>query len=339
MKRRAFALRSAAALAAGAALPARAAAPFRLIITETETPLVPNSVQEFALALGYYKRAGVDVELVRVQQTPSAIAALRSGQGDMANIAVATAVELVARNQMALKAVVSPDKTLPFLVAAKKSIARPKDLEGKVFGVARVGSVDYELTRLALGKLRVDVDKIAYLAVGQPAVRAQALAAGQLDATSISIGVWLAIPDKNGLAVLIDQNAFFHAAPFVSKVSVVTADTATAKQPQVEGMVAAIIRASRDFARDPERWVRAMAAARPDVKHADLETLAAAYRQAWSVNGGLNVHNLDFTTETVYRDPNFAGLRRITAAEWVDTSFIDAALRGIGVDRSADPRG
>jgi len=335
MKRRTF---LAGAAAAAGTVPARAAAPFRLIITETETPLVPNSVQEFAQTLGYYKRAGVDVELVRVQQTPSAIAALRSGQGDMANIAIATAVELVARNQMALKAVLSPDKTLPFLVAAKKTLARPKDLEGKIFGVARVGSVDYELTRLALTKLGVDVERIQYLAVGQPPVRAQALAAGQLDATTISIGVWLAIPDKTGLTVLIDQNAFFRAAPFVSKVSVVTADTATQKAPQVEAVVSAVIRASRDFAREPQRWVNAMAAARPDVKRADLESLAATYRRAWSVNGGLNVRNIEFTTDTVYRDSDFAGVRRIASSEWIDTNFINTALRRLGVDGTADPR-
>ena len=72
--------------AAALARSGRAAEPFKLIVTETETPLVPNSVSDLALGLGYYKRAGVDVELVRVQQTPSAVAALRSGQGDMANI-------------------------------------------------------------------------------------------------------------------------------------------------------------------------------------------------------------------------------------------------------------
>src|SRR4051794_37127789 len=83
-----------------------AAAPFRIIITETETPLVPNSVIDLANRLGYYKKAGADeVELVRVQQTPSAVAALRSGQGDMANIALDSALQLVARNQMKLKGV------------------------------------------------------------------------------------------------------------------------------------------------------------------------------------------------------------------------------------------
>ncbi len=135
-----------------------------------------------------------------MQQTPSAVAALRSGQGDMANIALDTALQLVGRDQMKLKGVVSPDKALPFMIAGKKTIAAVKDLNGKVFGVARVGSADYALSRVVLAKLGVDVDSLRYLAVGQPPVRAQALAAGQIDATTISIGVWLSMPDKSSVA-------------------------------------------------------------------------------------------------------------------------------------------
>ena len=135
--------------AALAAITPAEADPFKLIVTETETPLVPNSVADLALRLGYYKKAGVDVELVRVQQTPSAVAALRSGGGDMANIAIDTALQLVGRDQMKLRGVISPDKALPFLIAAKKTIATPQDLTGKVFGVARVGSADYTLSREA----------------------------------------------------------------------------------------------------------------------------------------------------------------------------------------------
>src|SRR5579871_4392439 len=85
-----------------------AADPFKLIVTETQTPLVPNSVSDLAIRLGYYKKAGVDVELVRVQQTPSAVAALRAGEGDMANISIDTALQLVGRDQMQLKGVISP---------------------------------------------------------------------------------------------------------------------------------------------------------------------------------------------------------------------------------------
>jgi NitT/TauT family transport system substrate-binding protein len=307
------------------------AEPFKLIVTETQTPLVPNSVADLAIGLGYYKRAGVDVELVRVQQTPSAVAALRSGQGDMANIAIDTALQLVGRDQMKLKGVISPDKALPFMIAAKKSVTAVKDLNGKVFGVARVGSADYALSRVVLAKLGADV--------GQPPVRAQALAAGQIDATTISIGVWLSMPDKSAVREMVDQASFYKAAPFVSKLNVVTEDVVKKKSKEIAGVVRGIIMASRDFAKDPKIWVAAMEKARPDVKPADLEALGEAYRKEWSVNGGLNIEAVKFTTKTDYKLPDFKDLRPVEPKEWIDTSFIDATLKDIGTDPSMDETG
>jgi NitT/TauT family transport system substrate-binding protein len=325
--------------AAALTLPAARADNFKLIVTETETPLVPNSVADLAIGLGYYKRAGVDVELVRVQQTPSAIAALRSGQGDMANVALDTALQLVGRDQMKLKGVVSPDKALPFMIAAKKNIGSIKDMTGKVFGVARVGSADYALSRVVLDKLGVDVDSLRYLAIGQPPVRAQALAAGQIDATTISIGVWLAMPDKSNVKEMVDQTSFYKAAPFVSKLNVVTDDVAKRKATEVAAVVRGIILASRDFAKDPSLWVKAMEKARPDVKPADLEALGEAYRQEWSVNGGLNLDAVKFTTDTDYKLPDFKDLRTVKPKEWIDTSFIDGVLKDIGTNQTMDETG
>lgn len=338
MRTVALSLVGAIAAAALAVLPARAD-PFKLIVTETQTPLVPNSVADLAIGLGYYQRAGVDVQLVRVQQTPSAVAALRSGEGDMANIAIDTALQLVGRDQMKLKGVVSPDKALPFLIAAKKTLATPKDLDGKVFGVARVGSADYTLSRVVLAKLGVNVDSLQYLAVGQPPVRAQSLAAGQIDATSVSIGVWLSMPDKSAVQALVDQANFYKLAPFVSKLNVVTADVAQKKAKEVAAVVRGIIMASRDFAKDPKLWVAAMEKARPDVKPADLEALGEAYRKEWSVNGGLNLDEVKFTTDTEYQSPDFKDLRRVEPSEWIDTSFIDGVLKDVGTDPTSDPTG
>jgi NitT/TauT family transport system substrate-binding protein len=329
-------------LALAAVLPAGAPAqaePFKLIVTETQTPLVPNSVADLAIKLGYYKKAGVDVALVRVQQTPSAVAALRAGEGDMANIAIDTALQLVSRDQMKLKGVISPDKALPFLITAKKSIATPQDLAGKSFGVARIGSADYALSRVVLGKLGVPVDKLQYLAVGQPPVRAQALAAGQIDATAVSVGVWTTLPDKSALTVLVDQQNFYRLAPFVSKLNVVTDEVAKTKAKEIAGVVRGIILASRDFAKDPKLWVDAMAAARPDVKRADLETLAEAYKKSWSVNGGLNLDEVKFTIDTTYESPDFKDARRVAPSEWIDTSFIDVALKDLGTEHGSDETG
>jgi NitT/TauT family transport system substrate-binding protein len=331
-------LAGAAAGAATLALraPASAAAPFRMIVTETEIPLVPNSVVWLAGSMGYFDRAGVNVELTSVGQTPSAVAALRSGGGDMANISTDVVLQLLARDQMKLHGVLSPDKALPFVIAAKKGIANAKALEGKTFGVARVGSVDYELSRIVLAKLGVDVDKVQYLAVGQPAIRAQSLLAGQVDATAISIGVVASIADKSAISILVNQTEFFHDAPFITKINVITDDVAKARPKDVAAVVRGVMLASRDFAKNPALWVKAMTKLRPDVKPADLATLAAAYRSSWSVNGGLDINAMKFTTASLYRGPDFKDLKRVEPADWIDTSYIDGVLKSAGVDRSMD---
>ena len=216
------------------------AEPFRIIITEPETPLVPNSVIDLASQLGYYKKAGVDVELVRVKAPPAAVAALRSGQGDMANIGTDIALQLIASGQMDLKGVISPDKALPYAVVAKNDITTPKQLEGKVFGVGQVGSVDYVQSRMVLPKLGIDIAKVQFLPVGQPLVRAQALAAGRIDATAVTIGTWLTLPSQDGLHLLIDQAAYYQAAPLITKLNVITAETAKSRHKDVAAVVKAM---------------------------------------------------------------------------------------------------
>ena len=327
---------AAGAAALAARVPARAGAPFRLIVTETEVPLVPNSVTWLAQTLGYFSRAGVDVDLLKVQQTPSAVAALRSGDGDMANISTDIVLQLLARDQMNLRGVMSPDKALPFVIVGKKGIAKPKDLEGKTFGVARVGSVDYDLSRIVMAKLGVDVDKVQYLAVGQPAIRAQSLLAGQIDATAVSIGVVTTIADKSGIKVLVNQADYFREAPVSTKINVITDDIAKARPKDVSAVVRALILASRDFAKTPALWVNAMAKLRPDVKRSELETLAADYRTNWSVNGGLDLTALKFTTAALYRGPDFKDLKRVEPAAWIDTTYADGVLKASGVDRAMD---
>lgn len=320
------------------ALPA-SAAPFRLITTDLEPQLVPNSVMDLAVSLGYFEREGVEVELVRVQQTPSAVAALQAGEGEMANISVDAALQLVARDQMQIKAVVSPNRSLPFLIAGKDRIASVADLAGKSFGVGRVGSLDYSLTSKVLASDNVDPAELEFVAIGQPNVRAQALAAGQIDATTISIGVWLALPDKEGLRVLVDPDSYFAAAPVLNKVNVVPDAVLRDRRDDVVKVVRALVKVSRAVAADPAIWVDAMAEARPDVDRATLETLASSFANAWSVNGGLNRAQIDATVDWTYATPDFADLRKVGFDEWVDLSPIAEVLKTEGTAPGNDQPG
>jgi len=314
-----------------------AAEPFRLIITDLETPLVPNSVMDLAEKEGYFEREGVEVELVRVQQTPSALAALQAGEGEMANISTDSLLLLVAQGSDDLRAVTSPNKSLPFLIASKEEIATPADLAGKSFGIGRPGSVDHSLSVRVLKKYDVDVDSIDMVALGQPNQRGQALVAGQIDATTMSIGVWSAIPDTTGLHVLINQDDYYNAAPVVSKVNIVTTKVLEERRDDVKKVIAALIKASRDFASDPAVWVAAMEKARPDVEKSTLESLSKAFAGSWSTNGGLSKDELEYTANVYYEGEDFKDARKVELSEWADFSVIDEVLAEIGTDDKLDP--
>ncbi|MCE6953308.1 ABC transporter substrate-binding protein [Cereibacter sphaeroides] len=316
------------ALALALASPAMAE-PFRLIVSDLETPLVPNSVMDLALSNGYFERAGVEVELVRVQQTPMAMAALQAGEGEMANVSTDALLQLVARGTSDLRAVMSPNKSLPFLIASKPEITEPAQLEGRSFGIGRVGSLDHSLSGKVLASKGVDVAKLDLVPLGQPAVRAQALLAGQVDATTMSIGTWTAMPERDSVNILIGMDDYFAAAPVTTKVNIVTTETLETRRAEVEAVIEALVLASRDF-QDPAKWVERMVVARPDVPRADLETLAEAYRQSWSVDGGLDREELKVTTEWMYGTEDFQGLRPVSLEEWTDFGPLETVLQKLG---------
>jgi len=316
-----------------------AAQPFRLIVTHLEPPLVPNGVMDLAVELGYFEREGVEVELIRVQQTPSALASILAGEGDMANVGVDGVLQLVAQGDNNLKAVTSPNKALPFLIAAKSEITSPAELVGRSFGVGRVGSLDHSLSTQVLANAGVSMDSMEVVSLGQPGVRGQALAAGQIDATTMSIGVWLSIPDKSGLSILIPQDVYFAGAPVVNKVNVVTTDVLASRRDDVEAVLTALTKISRDFAANPSAWAEAMAPYGGNLSAEELQQLADSFAGSWSVNGGMNRTELQTTQDWVYATEDFQGVAPVSLDDWVDFSVMDDVLADLGVDPSADQPG
>jgi NitT/TauT family transport system substrate-binding protein len=316
-----------------------AAAPFRLILTHLEPPLVPNSVMDLALEKGYFEAEGVEVELVRVEQTPSALQALSAGEGEMANVSVDGLLLLVAQGATDLKAVTSPNKSLPYVIAAKDDIKTVADLGGRIFGVGRVGSLDHSLSMKVLSGEGLDTESMETLAIGQPNVRAQSLVAGQIDATTMSIGVWMSIPDKTGYHILIDQAPYYAAVPVINKVNVVTQKVLDERGAEVQGVIRALIKISRDFAADPNAWAAAMVPYAPNTDEAGLQTLAATFAGSWSVNGGMSREDLQYTQDWLYSTEDFADVPPVTIDQWVDFGPVDAVLAEVGtVDGDAAGR-
>ena len=313
------------------ALPA-GAEPFRLIVTDMEVPLVPNSVMELAAQGGYFERAGVEVEFVRVQQTPLAMAALRSGEGEMANVALEALLQATAQGATDLRGVMSPNPSLPFLIAGRGDLASVSDLAGKRFGIGRIGSVDHLLSMKVLQAAGVDTGSLELVALGQPQARAQALLAGQIDATTMSIGTFTAIDDDPAVSVLVGVDAYYRAAPILSKLNVVRTETLADRGREVEAVIEAITLASRDFAADPSRWVAAMRKARPDVPEADLKLLSQAFTGSWSTGGGITPAGLETAQAWLLQGEDFAGVAAAPLDAWADFTPLQHVIARIGPD-------
>ncbi len=316
------------------ALPA-GAEPFRLIVSDAEVPLVPNSVMELAEQEGYFDRAGVEVEFIRVEQSPMVMAALRAGEGDMANVSLDILLQAVGAGADDLRGVMSPNKSLPYLIAGR-NIGSVIDLEGKRFAIGRVGSVDHLLSLRVLVAAGVDTSTLEMVALGQPQARAQALLAGQIDATTMGIGSFTAIDDDPAVSVLVDVDAYYKAAPILSKLNVVTTGTLATRGPEVQAVIEALVLAARDFQAEPEKWVAAMKKARPDVEEADLRMLAAAFSGAWTVNGGLNAAELTEAQAWLHEGEDFNGLAVAPLESFADLSSLQAVIEKVGASDAGD---
>lgn len=312
-----------------------AAEPFRLIVSDAEVPLVPNSVMELAEQGGYFDRAGVDVEFVRVEQSPMVMAALMSGEGEMANVSLETLLQAQASGMDDLRGVMSPNKALPYLIAGR-GVASPADLAGKRFGIGRVGSVDHLLSMRVLARAGVDTGTLELVALGQPQARAQALLAGQIDATTMGIGTFTAIDDDPDVKVLIDVDAYYQAAPILSKLNVVRAQTLAGRGPEVRAVIEALVLAARDFQADPGLWVAAMRKARPDVAEADLQMLAGAFAGAWTVNGGISPGGLAEAQAWLHDGEDFKGLALAPLDSFTDFTPLRAVLDKVGTSDAGD---
>lgn len=320
---------------AGFSVGAAEAAPFRIIVTSNDVPLVPNSVLHLALSEGYFERAGVEVELVPAAQTPMAITVLLTGGGEMANISVEALLGLYARGDKSLVAVGSTDKAIPYIIAAREGVTF-ESLGSGTFGVGRENSLDYTLSRLVLQGLGTRIEEMTYVPLGDPAVRAQALQQGRVDATTMSIGVFLAMPERTGLEILVDAEEFYRAAPVLTKVNVVSADVLETRGGEVDAVLEALTLAARDFAARPELWVEAMQRARPDVAPETLAELAKLYARSWTVNGGLQLADVNFT-QTWFEESGALGADvKIPGRFWARFEPMDRVLEKIGVSEGGD---
>lgn len=189
--------------------------------------------------------------------------------------------------------------------------------------------------------LGVDPATVTFVPIsGGPAGRGQALIAGQIDATTMSIGAFLGIEDKSNIHVAVTAPEFLALASVLNKVNVVRADYLETNRDDVVAFVTAITQLARDFQANPQAWIDAMRVALPDYSADNLAVVAQQLNGLWSVNGGMDLPTIEAAVVTAYGGPDLAGMRMVTIDEWVDFTIADDVIAALGgVDPAGDPAG
>jgi NitT/TauT family transport system substrate-binding protein len=139
-----------------------------------------NAVWFIAQELGFYKKYGLDSELLFIPSTTTSLTSLLAGDVNVANVsggAVASAV--LAGAQIALVACYL--NSLPYELVVNESIKTAEELKGKSIGISRLGSASDVAARALLRGLNLEPDKqVPILQVGGSSERAAAFRAGRI---------------------------------------------------------------------------------------------------------------------------------------------------------------
>ncbi|MGE5305806.1 MAG: ABC transporter substrate-binding protein [Alphaproteobacteria bacterium] len=139
-----------------------------------------NAVWYVAQDRGFYKRNGLDVDLLFIPSTTTSVSSLVAGDVQMAN-ASGGGVASAAVAGADLVVVACYLNSLPYELVVNDSIKSADDLRGKTIGISRLGSASDVAARALIKGLGLEPDKqVAVMQIGGPTERAAAFRAGRI---------------------------------------------------------------------------------------------------------------------------------------------------------------
>ncbi len=154
---------------------------------------------------GIFRKHGVNVEVIAIRSGPQTMAALASGDIQIAYTIPGSVVSAAASGMdVAFFGGIINMAEGDFM--GGKNIRSPEDLKGKRLGVQSIGGGTWSNSMLAIEYLGLEPnrDKIAVLVIGDTPILAQALFAGNIEAAYLTYGYSKPLKDK-GFPLLLDM--------------------------------------------------------------------------------------------------------------------------------------
>ncbi len=140
-----------------------------------------------ALARGFFKAQGLQIEPILIRGGPAAIAALVSGEVDFASIGGAQAVIRSKARGLDMSIIGSISNTTNYALVGNKQTRTAEDLRGKIVGITGAGTFSEFAMKAFLKKQNLDPNRDVVLrAIGGAPLRATALEKGIIAAAPFS---------------------------------------------------------------------------------------------------------------------------------------------------------
>ena len=165
----------------------------------------PNSSQlEIARAQGFYRKYGLEPDIILVRSSATVTAGLAAGNIHVGFIGGSALLNAAAEG-LPLKMLASFDAQLTYDIIARPEIKNVNDLKGKKFGVGSLGGTPWMAARLAFEYLGLDEkrDRIQIVAMSNQTSRYHALEQGSVDAAILQGNFSRSLKAK-GFSVIVD---------------------------------------------------------------------------------------------------------------------------------------
>ncbi len=269
---------------------------------------------------GFYRRHGVNVEVLYMRNGPLAMSTLAAGE---VHAVLASANNVLngagAGLDLVVVATLIPKAEGAFVV--RPEIKKPEDLKGKYVGIQSIGGGGWANNMLALDYLNLDPerDRIQFLVIADQAYRVQALETGKVQASWLGY-TFSEVLKKKGFGVLVDLG---RAPISYLGASLVTRRLNSRQDPKsVEGIIKGTLDAVR-FVLKPENksavvktLMRYLRLSRPEEAEAGYYSLLTTYSADLrpKVEGVKKIHRILSRV-----NPN---LQKIKPEEIIDDSLV-----------------
>jgi len=194
-------------------------------------PVIAQSGLWIAKEVGFFKKQGIDVNVLFIGSGPTGTAAILSGEVDVGRIGGFAPIRAVLGGAKDLVIIGETSKYITASIVGKKEIAGVQDLKGKRLGIDRIGSNPDMYTIASLARFQIDrLPDLQYIQLGDIGQGVPALKAGVIDAVTTNPPHDL-FAQRLGFKVILDITAM--KIPFAATVLISARSTVDRKQPEL----------------------------------------------------------------------------------------------------------